>query len=213
MLDFKGAIFDLDGTLIDSMNLWNEVDVDFFANHNIPMPDNYTKTIAPMGVYNAALYSKNEFNMAESVEEIIDEWRCLASKKYLEISLKDGAKEYLHYLKDRGVKLAVATASEEELFGPLLKKHGVYDLFDNITTLSEVGRGKGFPDIYEKAAGKMNVKSRECIVFEDIYLGLKGARDGGFKTVAVSDFASEKDREKIIEICDRFIVSFREMYE
>lgn len=211
MFDFKGAIFDLDGTLIDSMNVWNEVDVDFFANHDIPMPDDYTKTIAPMGVYNAALYSKNQFNMKESVEEIIDEWRCLARKKYLDISLKDGAKEYLFHLKDRGVKLAIATASEEELFGPLLKKHGVYDLFDNITTLGEVSRGKGFPDIYEKAAGKMNVKNSECIVFEDILLGIKGAKEGGFIAVGMKDFSSEKDREAIIKICDKFIESFKEM--
>lgn len=211
MFRFKGAIFDLDGTLIDSMNLWNEVDVDFFNNHNIPMPGDYTKTIAPMGVYNAALYSKKEFNMPESVEEIIDEWRYLASKKYLDISLKDGAKEYLLHLKKRGVKLAIATASEEELFGPLLKKHGIYDLFDNITTLSEVERGKGFPDIYEKAAEKMNVKSSECIVFEDILLGIKGAKDGGFFAVGMKDHASEKDRKRIIRLSDKFIESFKEM--
>lgn len=115
------------------------------------------------------------------------------------------------HLKNNGVKLAIATASEEELFGPLLKKHGVYDLFDNITTLDEVSRGKGFPDIYEKAAGKMNIKNSDCIVFEDIYLGLKGAKDGGFLTVCMRDPSSEKDREKILSICDKYIESFKEM--
>lgn len=211
MFKFKGAIFDLDGTLIDSMNLWQEVDVEFFEKHNIFMPDDYTKTIAPMGVYGAAKYSKEAFGLDISIEQIIEEWRMMAKRKYLDISLKDGAKDYLFHLKNKGVKLAIATASEEELFAPLLKKHGIYHLFDNITTLSEVKRGKGFPDIYEKAAEKLNVKSEDCIVFEDILLGIKGAKDGGFKAVCMRDFTSDKDRHAILRLCDKYIESFKEM--
>lgn len=211
MLDFKGAIFDLDGTLIDSMKVWSEVDDEFFALHGIAMPDDYMKTIAPMGVYNAAVYSKNEFNLECSVEEIIHQWHEMAREKYLHVELKSGAKRYLNYLSENGVKLAIATASEPELFEPLLKRHGVFTLFDNITTLSEVDRGKGFPDIYEKAAEKMKLKNNECVVFEDIFLGVKGAKDGNFFAVCIKDETSVKDTENILALCDRYIEDFNEM--
>lgn len=211
MENIKGAIFDLDGTLIDSMNIWVDVDREFFKKRKMPLPTDYTKTIAPMGIDKAAVYTKNKYNLPESTDEIINEWRMSARKKYLDIELKDGAYEYLLYLKEKGIKLAVATASEEEMFVPLLKKHEIFELFDNITTLKEVSRGKGFPDIYELCAKKMNLKSEECLVFEDIYLGIKGAKDGNFKAVCMKDGASLKDKEIIAEICDKYIESFFDM--
>lgn len=212
MKNFKGAIFDLDGTLLDSMNLWCEVDRVFFSSRNLIMPENYTSIIAPMGFYRAALYSKEEFNLSESVEEIIDEWNSLALKKYEnEIELKKGAKEYLFHLKQNGVKLAIATANDKRLFLSCLKRHSIIDLFDNITTLSEVNRGKGFPDIYEKAATKMGLKNNECVVFEDIYAGIKGAKDGNFKAICIKEETAFDDKEKIELICDRYIESFLDM--
>lgn len=211
MENIKGVIFDLDGTLIDSMNIWVDVDREFFKKRKMSLPADYTKTIAPMGIQKAAVYTKNEYNLPESTEEIINEWRMSARKKYLDIELKDGAYEYLLYLRKKGIKLAVATASEEEMFVPLLKKYAILELFDNVTTLKEVSRGKGFPDIYELSAKKMNLKSEECLVFEDIYLGIKGAKDGNFKAICMKDAASLEDKEKIVEICDKYIESFFEM--
>lgn len=211
-MEFKGAIFDLDGTLLDSMHVWNEVDFRFFSSRNIEMPEDYIKTISPMGFYNAGVYSKERFNLSESVEEIIKEWNDIAQKQYASsVKLKDGAREYLDYLKNQGVKLAVATASDEKLFKPCLINNGIYDYFENITTLDEVNRGKGFPDVYEKAAVKMGLSNSDCVVFEDIYLGIKGAKDGNFKAVCMFDKTSEMDREKIKTICDRYIRSFKEM--
>ena len=175
------------------------------------MPDDYMKTIAPMGVYNAAVYSKNKFKLDCSVEQIIEQWHEMARKKYLSVKLKSGAKKYLNFLKENGVKLAIATASEPELFEPLLERHGVLNLFDNITTLSEVSRGKGFPDIYERAAEKMKLKNDECVVFEDIFLGIKGAKDGNFFAVCMKDDTSIKDTENILAICDKYIEDFNEM--
>ena len=176
------------------------------------MPENYANTIAPMGFYNAAVYSKTEFDLSESVEDIIEEWNSLAYKKYEnDIQLKKGAKEYLFHLKENGIKLAIATANDKRLFLSCLKRHGILDLFDNITTLSEVNRGKGFPDIYEKAAEKMGLENNECIVFEDIYAGIKGAKDGNFKAVCIKDETALGDITKIKSICDKYIESFLEM--
>ena len=176
------------------------------------MPDDYTKVIAPMGFQKAAIYTIERFNLNQTAEEILAEWNSIAIRHYeKDIELKDGAKEYLLFLKNKGVKLAVATASEYRLFSLCLKHHGILDIFDNITMLTEVSRGKGFPDIHERAAKKMNLKAEECVVFEDIYLGIKGAKDGNFKAVCMYDKTSEADREKSIALCDKYIYSFKEM--
>ena len=128
-----------------------------------------------------------------------------------DVELKPFAKEYIKFLKDRSVKLCIATASNRELFEPALKRNGVLDCFDSITTISEVKRGKGFPDIYLKAALNANEAVENCIVFEDILEGIKGAKLGGFYTVGVFDKQSAKDKEKIISVSDKYITDYSEL--
>jgi len=181
MLNFKGAIFDLDGTLLDSMDIWRQIDIDFLAKRGLSVPNNYVEAITPMGFLEAAEYTIREFGLNENPENIMNEWNEMSVDAYGKIvTLKPYVKDYLISLWKQGIKLAVATASNELLFIPALKNNGIYHLFDEFTTLNEVERGKGFPDIYLKTAEKMQLSPSECVVFEDIYAGLKGAKDGGF---------------------------------
>lgn len=213
MNGFKGAIFDLDGTVLNSMGLWQKVDELFFTSRNMPIPDGYIQAISPLGTYNAAVYTKNTYNINESIEEIIEEWRITAQKEYSEnVKLKNNAKEYIRSLKENGVKLCVATASDVEMFRDCLIKNEIFDCFDFFITVNEVGKGKGEPDIYLKAAEKMEVKPCECMVFEDILTGISSAKKGGFYTVAMYDESSKRDAEKIKKIADKFIFDFKEMF-
>lgn len=213
MNGFKGAIFDLDGTVLNSMGLWQKVDELFFTSRNMPIPDGYIQAISPLGTYNAAVYTKNTYNIKESIEEIIEEWRITAQKEYSEnVKLKNNAKEYIRFLKENGVKLCVATASDVEMFRDCLIKNEIFDCFDFFITVNEVGKGKGEPDIYLKAAEKMEVKPCECMVFEDILTGISSAKKGGFYTVAMYDESSKRDEEKIKKIADKFIFDFKEMF-
>ena len=213
MKKFDCAIFDLDGTVLDSTDLWHKIDEDFFAERDLILPEDYAKTIAPMGFRGAAEYTVKMFRLKESVSEVLRVWHAMAVERFTnEIELKPHAKEYIEYLKENKIKLCIATASNSELFMPALERNGIGGYFDTITTISEVKRGKGFPDIYLKAAQSVGKDADSCVVFEDIFEGIKGAKDGGFYTVGVYDKQSANDKEKIKTICDRYITDFSELF-
>ena len=153
-----GYLFDLDGTLLDSMGVWEQIDVDFLTRRNIPVPEDYAQAIAPMGFRRAAEYTIARFGFSQTPEEIMEEWHQMAVEQYAHhLSLKPGAKKYLEELKQQGKPLAVVTASYPELYQPALQRGGVLDLFDTIVTVNQVPRGKGFPDIYLEAAKRIQV--------------------------------------------------------
>jgi HAD superfamily hydrolase (TIGR01509 family) len=211
-MDFKGAIFDLDGTLLDSMGVWADIDVDFLARRGIDVPPDYITAVTPMGFMEAAVYTIQRFGLDEKAEDIIEEWNQMSIDAYShKVALKPKAKEYLLSLKEKGVKLAVATALPPGLYEPALKNNGIYELFDAFSFLSEVERGKGFPDIYLIAAERLGLKPKDCIVFEDIYAGICGAKAGGFRTCGVYDSYSDYEKEKILNTADLFIESFSQL--
>lgn len=206
---FAGAIFDLDGTLLDSMGVWEAVDAAFLSRRGLAVPADYGRSVAHLGFRETALYTIGRFGLAESPEAVMDEWRALCREAYaLSVPLKPGAGDYLRRLKARGVRLAVATASQRELFGPALRRTGVADLFDAVVTADEVARGKGFPDIYLRAAARLGLSPGECAVFEDILAGIRAAREGGFFTVGVADASNAAEREALRAAADAWLEDF-----
>lgn len=208
-MEIDGAIFDIDGTLCDSLWVWKEIDKRFLNRRGFEVPPDYSKAIDAMNFRLTAEYTIERFKLDETPEALMNEWLDMARDIYAhEIGLKTGAKELLLSLKERGVKLGIATSSYEELYIPLLKNNGVFELFSAVmdTTMT---RGKAFPDIYLAVADKMGVEPSRCVVFEDIPLGLKSAKEGGFKTVAVYDRFG--DYPEIHSLADKFIMSFDEL--
>lgn len=209
---YEGAIFDLDGTLLDSMNVWRKIDVDFLGKRGFQVPRDYLEAITPLGTMAAADYTIRRFGLQEKPAEIIEEWLSMARDAYANtVPLKPFVKEYLGQIKRLGIPVAAATSSERELVIPALKRNGIYEYFDVIVTVSQVKRGKGFPDIYEKAAFELNRKPETCVVYEDIIEGIRGANQGGFFSVGVYDPESEFSREAIIREAALYIQGFEEL--
>ena len=209
-MEFKGAIFDLDGTILDSSKVWKKVDSDFFKMHEMVVPSDYLENISAMNIYDIARYTIKRFNFSYEVNELVDIWNNMAKKEYEEnIVIKPYVKEYLMYLKAKGIKLGIATALDTILYEPCLKRNGIFSLFDDHRSLSTMKNGKDSPDIYLFVANKLKVSPNECMVFEDILKGCRSAKSAGFYVVGVNDY----DNLDIIPYTDKYIYSFNELIE
>lgn len=212
MNEIKAIIFDLDGTLIDSMYVWRKIDIDFLAERGLKVPPDYEQAIKTMHFETAAEYTIARFGFKESPQEIMSIWLNMALNEYAHnVRLKDNAEELLKRLKTLSVKIGIATSSKPILAEPVLKNNGVYDCFDIICYTSEVSLDKRHPDIYLLTAKKLGVKPEECVVFEDIIDGINGAKLAGMKTIAVYDEGSADDVEVLKSIADKYIYSFTEL--
>ena len=208
----RAAIFDLDGTLIDSMEIWREVDESFFARRGKPVPRGYQESIAHLGMQECAKYTVAQYLPNESEEAIVAEWRSLSLALYQaadsEKYFKPGAAELLHRLHGAGMRLCVATASSPELFLPILRAGGVEPLFDAFMTVEEAGKNKSFPDIFLRSSERLGVPPAQCVVFEDNLVALRAANAAGMMTVGVFDDASRASHAAMRAEADCFIEDF-----
>ena len=208
----KAVIFDFDGTIANSRYVWQKVDVDFFAKRGMEIPRDYVEAISVMSFYNGAVYTKEKYNIKESVEEIMNEWNSKALREYKEnVVLKPFVKEYLRELKDRGYKIGLATAALHDYYIPVLEREGVLDCFDVFTDTRDDARDKNFPDIYLLCAEKLGSNSANSIVFEDVLKGVKSSVSAGFNTTAVYDNQPENQWEIIKNTANRHIMDFSEL--
>lgn len=204
--DFKGHIFDLDGTLTKSNHVWSKIDEEFLGKRGIEVPEDYFKQVSAMNFEQAAVYTNDRFSLGENIQDIMKEWFDMAVYEYTNvIGLCGNAGEYVRCLKDQGRKIALATASTEELYRPVLKRNGILDCFDCFVSTEQVKRGKGFPDVYELAAEKLGLDAQDCVVYEDIVEGIKGAKAGDFFAVACLNDHYSHDWEEMRDIADEIV--------
>ncbi|MFR0048046.1 MAG: HAD family hydrolase [Clostridium butyricum] len=210
--NIKGAIFDLDGTLVDSMWVWSKIDIDYLESKGHALPENLNSEICHLSFTQTAHYFKERFSLSDSIDTILKDWNNMAYNHYSEnVKLKDGVKEFLDKLKQNNIKIALATSNSVPLLEACLKNNGIYDYFDSITTTDEVSNGKNCPDVYLLAAKKLNVNPKNCIVFEDILPAIKGAKAADMTVIAVSDKHSLNDLDEIINHSDKYINSYFEL--
>lgn len=211
--EIKGVIFDMDGTLIDSMWVWEEVDVDYVKRYQLVEPEGFYEVIEGMSFTDVAKYYKKTFpQIRDSVEQIKADWMEMGYRLYRdEVELKSGVKEFLEELKKRGIKIGIATSNDRDMTEMVLEARGILQEFDAICTSDEVKIGKPAPDVYLKAAEDLGVDPKDCLIFEDVPAGLMAGKSAGMKTCAVADKFSEDQIEKKRALADYFIQDYFEV--
>jgi HAD superfamily hydrolase (TIGR01509 family) len=208
----KGAIFDIDGTLLDSMPIWNDLGERYLETLSVKAEKNLGGILFPMTMEEAAGYLKERYQLPQTAEEIVQGVLGIVENFYrYEVGLKTGVEAYLKGLHRKGIPMILATTGDKELATAALTRLGVFGYFRDILTVSDYGTSKHEPDIYRKAAEILQVQPGECVVFEDVYYALETAKPAGFLCAGVKDAASEEDWERIRTIADYWIEDFREV--
>ena len=215
MLEDKNAvIFDLDGTIADSMWVWADIDHTFFKQRNMTMPPTLNKEIEGMSFTETAEYFIRIFRLSETVDELKDIWNRIALDKYAyETPLKPGADDFLKYLKEHHIKTGIATSNSRLLLDVFLKERHLEPYIDAVTTSCDVNKGKPEPDVYLKTAEKLQVKPEHCLVFEDIPMGILAGKRAGMRVCAVEDAFSTGMRQEKMELADFYIDDYNELFD
>lgn len=212
--DIKAVLFDLDGTLVDSMWIWRDIDIEYLAKFGLELPDDLQKEIEGMSFSETAEYFKNRFQLTDSLDQIKSDWNKMAAHKYMcEVPLKEGTLELLQYLRENNIKAGIATSNSKELVEMVIESHGVKEYFHSIRTSCEVDKGKPSPDIYLLVADDLGVPSDQCLVFEDVVMGIKAGKNAGMKVCAVYDDFTKEETEIKKELADYYINSFKELLD
>mgnify|MGYP003374736228 FL=1 len=208
----KAVIFDLDGTMADSMWVWTSVDRDYIDQYKLDIPQGFYEEIEGMSFTETAQHFLDVFpQITLSLDEIKEAWIKMAEEKYRnEVSLKRGIREFLEDLKQRGIRIGMATSNSRVLAEGLLKSNGIREYFDEIWTSCDVKAGKPAPDVYLKVAEELHVDPRECLVFEDVPMGIMAGKNAGMKVCAGEDEFSAHQRARKKELADYYI---RDYYE
>lgn len=209
-MDIKGAIFDLDGTLVDTMPVWENIGYEYISKRGFKAEkiDNYI--FKNLSLHQSALYFKQKFNVSESVEEIIEEVSVMTMQFYQNAEPREGAVEFLQYLEACGAKVCVATATERPLAQAVLKANGMMQYIDKIYTCTEIGHGKDESTIYDMALAHLGTDKAKTFVFEDALHAAKTAIGAGYKVVGIYD-PSEAHTAELEKISYDYIKDYYEL--
>ena len=196
--EIKGVIFDLDGTLVDSMWMWKTIDIEYLGKRGLDCPEDLQKKIEGMSFSETAVYFKERFHLPDSLDEIKAEWTRMSLEKYEhQVPLKPGAGRFLQFLKDHNIPMGIATSNGQAMVDGVLDALKIRPFFDSVATACEVKAGKPAPDIYLYVAGKLGVKPEDCLAFEDVPAGIQAGKAAGMRVIAMADeFSRAMEEEK-----------------
>lgn len=210
--DITSVIFDLDGTLVDSMGVWGEIDIQYLGELGYEVPPELQGIVEGMSFTETAAYFKERFRIPDTVEEIKQRWQDMAMDQYRHhVPLKPGAAEFLPWLKERGITVGMASSNHMSLIEAVLGNHGIRSYFDCIITSCDVKKGKPAPDVYLEAARRLGADPGRCLVFEDIVPGLLAGKNAGMAVCAVRDDYSLHQEEEKRAVADYYIHSYRQI--
>ncbi len=207
----KAFIFDLDGTLLDSMSVWDNVGYEYLISKGIThIPLNLNEQIKVLSLYEAAEYFVTKFHIKQTPIQICDEINEMIEYKYkFEVELKQGVFEFLQ--ANNGNKMCIATATDKHLVEYAIKRLGIANYFKFIITSTEVGSNKQNPDIFIKASQYLGEPIENCIVFEDAIHALKAAKSAGFYTIGIYERSFQCDQNDIKRFADQYVYDLREV--
>lgn len=208
----KGIIFDADGTLLDSMWMWENLLEKFLEIKGIVTDENVLESVYAFSLIESCRYMKERYHLEETPEEIISEVLLLIKDFYdNDVLLKDGVAEFLEAADAAGIPMVIATSSDKSHIASAMKRLNVDKYFKDILTCAELKTNKREPEIYLRAAEVLGTKPSETAVFEDVLHGLTTAKNAGFKTVAVEDASSIHEKEELLAVSDLYIKDFRNL--
>lgn len=214
-----GIIFDMDGTLLDSMWIWPSIDDDYLKKYCLKKPERFHEAMEGMSYSEVAQFFLDTFpELSCTRQEIMDEWLLMAREKYrTQVSLKKGAERFISRMRSQGKKIGIATSNARELTDDALLALQIGGLFDVVRTAGEAGAGKPAPDVYLMVAGELAVEPERCLVFEDVPMGILAGKNAGMRVCAVEDDFSRPQEEKKRKMADYYIQDYddieKETYE
>lgn len=211
MKDPQGVIFDLDGTLIDSLGMWVEVDYLYLKSKGKTPKPGLSAVLKTMSMQQTIFYFKNEYEIDDSLEQITEDIYNLAKIAYgNHIPLKEGAMELLDFLKDKNIKMSVATANHRPLAEAAMGRLGISRYISHFLTCDDLGYGKDDPFIFHHMANLMDSPVDKTIVVEDSLHAVQTAKRAGFYVVGVYDSTAHWEQEEIAQTADLYLTSLKD---
>ena len=209
----KAAIFDMDGTLLDSMHMWNSVLPMFLNEYKIEADEKFMVDTHSLSLDQMVPYVIERYSLPIKEAELRAHWKEVISESYRkDVRPKDGVRELLEELKSHGFKTCVATLTDHQLCDRALKDHDLYKYFDHVLTTEDVNMvGKEEPDLFLKCASLMGAEPSETVVFEDSLYPIAPAKKAGFTVCIIEEPVMAKKKEQIKSLADKYILSFREL--
>ncbi len=210
MENIEAVIFDVDGSLVDSMWIWPDIDDVYLKKYNLTEPETFHEGMEGMSFSETAQYFLDIFpTLPHTKEELMEEWKEMAHERYVtQVPLKKGVKEFIEKVRENGGKIGIATSNDRMLVEDMLEALGVSDLFECIRTSCEAKKGKPAPDVYLLVAEELGVSPEKCLVFEDVPMGILAGKNAGMRVCAVEDDFSRPQIMKKKELADYYIIDF-----
>ena len=208
----KGIIFDIDGVVLDSMSIWNDLGARYLRSLNVEPEEGLNEILFSMSMEQGADYLKEHYKLKRSTASILNGIQdMLRDFYYYEVPAKPGAKELMEFLKEKGMRITAATSSPRSHIEKALTRNKLLSYVEVIYTTGEIGISKHSPDIYNKAASYMNLTPAEVLVLEDSLYALKTAKEAGYKTAGVYDKDGETDQAGVEATGDVYIRNLTEL--
>ena len=209
-MDKQFAIFDMDGTLIDSMIFWKNLASEYLSSKGVKqIPADILERIKPMTMSESAALFRQEFDLTGDPEA---EMNAMMDEHYRkDIPLKPGVREYLQLLHRSGVRMCVASATAEHLMESCLTRLGVRDCFEFLLSCETVGAGKRSPLVYHASAKKLGTTPQEIAVYEDALYAVQTAKEAGYYVVGVYDDSAAKNWPTIEKLADEIVLNWEEV--